>query len=348
MRKFKLISLVFIAACTLISTHASAQQPALVKTTEAVSIEMAPIRVIAAYAKAKFITTIKAESSGRVIELASIGETLTAGEPLGLIADEEYALRLNELRSVIASQQAQVEFLKSESSRLKSLEAKNLTSGTALDKNKADLKTAQADLSQAKSRLKQLENNISNLTPKAPYNAFVTQQLSQPGQYLNQGQDLLEIMSSDDIEIIAQLPFKMKAVIVAGQQWQYTDQAGKTASALVERFLPAATSSSRMLEVRLKDLSGQLLPGEPVQLMVPSSLPKTVTAVPRDALVLRRQGTYVFVVREGVAHKLDVTTGLAQGNMIAINGDVVAGEQVVIRGNERLRDQQQVQFMDAN
>ncbi len=345
MQPYKHINKLTLLGFLTLPILALSQQQApttLVKTSEAVSLQMAPIRVIAAYSKAKFITTIKAESRGRVIELASIGENLSSGDPLGLIADEDYALRLNELKNAIVSQQAQVDFLNSEAIRLKSLETQNLTSGTALDKNKAELKTAKAELAQAKSRLLQLENNISNLGPKAPFNAFVTKQLSQPGQYLNQGQDLLEIMSSDNIEIIAQLPFKLKSVIVKGEQWQYKDQAGNIANALVERYVPAATSNSRMIQVHLKDLSGQLLPGEPLELMVPSSLPQPVVAVHRDALVLRRLGTYVFLIKEGIAHKKAVTTGLAEGNMIAVNGSVEAGDQVVVRGNERLRDLQPV------
>jgi RND family efflux transporter MFP subunit len=316
--------------------------PAVVKTAEAVAISMAPTRAVAAYAKAKFITTIKAESSGRVIEIATIGQVVKQGEALGLIADEEYALRLNELKNAISSQQAQVDFLKSESVRLNSLDSKNLTSKTALDKNKADLKTAKADLAQAKSRLDQLSNNIKKLTPKAPFNAFVTEQLAQPGQFVNSGQDFLTIMSSDAIEIVAHLPFKLKSVVQIGRQWQYLDQSGDTYQAEVERFIPAATSNSRQMQVHLKDLSESLLPGEPVQLLVPESLPKMVTAVPRDALVLRRQGAYIFIIKDAVAHKIDVTTGIAQGAMIAVEGDIKPQDQVVVRGNERLRDKQAV------
>lgn len=318
--------------------------PANVKTAAAVSIEMAPTRVVAAYSKAKYITTIKAQSSGRVIEIANIGQVIEQGESLGLIADEEYALRLNELRSAIASQQAQVDFLKSESVRLQSLQNQKLTSQTALDKNAADLKAGQADLSQAKARLQQLENEISNLTPKAPFKSFVTQQIAQPGQFMNQGQDFLQIMSAEEIEIVAQLPFKLKAVVNIGAQWNFTDLNGNLFIAEVERFIPAATSNSRQIQVHLKDLSSQLLPGEPVQLMVPESQPQQVIAVPRDALVLRRQGAHVFTVKEGVAVKVDVTTGLATGDLIAVKGSISAGDQVVIRGNERLRDQQTVKI----
>ncbi|MCX7552681.1 efflux RND transporter periplasmic adaptor subunit [Marinicella sp. S1101] len=320
--------------------------PAMVKTATAISTEMAPTRAVAAFSKAKYITTIRAQSSGRVIEIANIGQIIERGEPLGLIADEEYALRLDELRNAIASQQAQVDFLQSESVRLESLKNQNLTSGTALDKNKADLKAATADLAQAKSRLQQIENDISNLTPKAPFKGFVTVQLAQPGQFLNEGQDFLEIMSATETEILAQLPYRLKSILQVGAQWQFIDQAGQTFTAEVERFIPAATSNSRQIQIHLKDLSEQLLPGEPIQLMVPESLPQQVVAVPRDALVLRRQGAHLFVVKEGLAHKVEVETGLASGDMIAVKGEVAVGDEVVIRGNERLRDQQTIQLME--
>jgi len=339
------MSLFFLFAVA--SLHAQqGPPPATVQVTDVVAMEMAPTRLVAAYSKARFITTIQAESSGRVIEIANVGQIVNAGEPLGLIADEEYALRVAELKGAIDSQLAQVEFLQSESVRLQSLETKNLTSGTALDKNNADLKTAKADLNQARSRLEQLQSDISKLTPKAPFNGFVTQQIAQPGQYLNAGQNLLEIMSSDDLEIIAQLPFKMKEVIQIGNQWQYVDSRGKTYQATVERFIPAATSDSRQIQVHLKDHSDQLLPGEPIQLKVPESLPQTLTAVPRDALVLRRQGAHIFVIRDSIAVKVAVTTGLAEGDMIAVTGAVEPGDLVVIRGNERLRDQQKVAILE--
>ncbi|WP_223787025.1 efflux RND transporter periplasmic adaptor subunit [Marinicella meishanensis] len=347
-RKCKTVWTVLACATVVFSAWAQQGPPTFVKTTTAVAMEMAPTRLVAAYSKARFITTIQAESSGRVIELADTGESLLQGEAMGLIADEAYALRLSELRGSMASQQAQVDFLKSESVRLKSLENQNLTSGTALDQNKADLKTAQADLEQAQSRFKQLESDISKLTPKAPFNAFVTRQIAQPGQFLSKGADLLEIMSADEVEILAQLPFKLKSVIQVGDVWQYIDEAGNPHQAQVDRFIPAATSNSRQIQVHLADLSGDLLPGEPIQLMVPESLPQPVTAVPRDALVLRRGGAHIFTINDaGLATKVSVNTGLAQGDLIAVEGAVAAGDQVVIRGNERLRDQQTVQVMNG-
>ena len=135
-------------------------------------------------------------------------------------------------------------------------------------------------------------------------------------------------------------------MIQAGKIWQYQDQSGQPFDAKVTGYIPAATSSSRQMQVHLSDLSGQLIPGEAITLLVPVTEPKTTTAVHRDALVYRRQGASVFVIKDNIAHKVDVETGLAQGNHIEVKGDVKPGDTVVIRGNERLRDQQSVQIGD--
>ena len=66
-------------------------------------------------------------------------------------------------------------------------------------------------------------------------------------------------------------------------------------------------------------------------------------SVPRDALVLRDGEVYVFSVNEdGTARRILVETRAGHGSQIAIDGDLQAGDAVVIRGAERLQDGQEV------
>lgn len=323
------------------AVHAQ-QPPALVKTATAQLMELSPTREVAAYTKARYITNIKVETDGRVMDIADVGSVVPAGESLGLIADENYALRLTELNNAIKSQQANLDYLQSESQRLASLQAQKLTSQTAIDKNQADLKTARADLAQARSRYQQLTQDIERLNLTAPFDAIVTTQYAQPGQWLNAGEQFMELMSAGQTEIIAQVPLRLKQHIVTGQLWDYQTLEGQQGQARVIRFIPAATSNSRQIQVHLEDTRQTLIPGEPIRLAAPEALPKEHVVVPRDALVLRGSGIHVFVIREDVAHQVSVTTGLAEGDWIAVNGAIQAGDVVVIRGNERLRDQQSV------
>ena len=60
-------------------------------------------------------------------------------------------------------------------------------------------------------------------------------------------------------------------------------------------------------------------------------------AVPRDALVLRREGASVFRVNDDMtAEKISVITGLGAGSLIEVIGEVDVGDRVVVRGAERL------------
>lgn len=70
--------------------------------------------------------------------------------------------------------------------------------------------------------------------------------------------------------------------------------------------------------------------------------------MPRDALILRSNSQYIFVVDEdNVAHKQDVLLGYAEGEMIEVIGDVRSDATVIIRGGERLRDGQSVSWGEA-
>ena len=65
-------------------------------------------------------------------------------------------------------------------------------------------------------------------------------------------------------------------------------------------------------------------------------------AVPRDALVLRRDGTTVFrILADDTAERVSVQTGIAAGDLIEVTG-IEPGDRVVTRGGERLRPGQKV------
>jgi multidrug efflux pump subunit AcrA (membrane-fusion protein) len=74
--------------------------------------------------------------------------------------------------------------------------------------------------------------------------------------------------------------------------------------------------------------------------------PKSVLAVPKDAVVNMGQNYLVYVVSEGVAQPLPVQLGNASNGMIEVMGELKENMQVVTRGNERLRPGQPVQIIE--
>lgn len=84
--------------------------------------------------------------------------------------------------------------------------------------------------------------------------------------------------------------------------------------------------------------------GESVSVNLPLGAPRQVISVHKDA-ILKRQGlSLVYIVSaEGTAEIRPVELGEAVGPRFEILGGVMAGDLVVVRGNERLRPGQAVQ-----
>lgn len=108
---------------------------------------------------------------------------------------------------------------------------------------------------------------------------------------------------------------------------------------------PAGEDASRQLEVRVA-LDDTALPvGTPVTVGLPSAVPRTVVAVPRDALVLRSEGDYVVRIDAGErATRLPVRAGAELDDLVEVEGNVRPGDRLVVRGGERVEPGQSVRI----
>ncbi len=112
-------------------------------------------------------------------------------------------------------------------------------------------------------------------------------------------------------------------------------------------IVPFGNPQSHMFEVRLNVDPEVWTVGESVRLSMPTAEAKEVLTVPRDALILRREGTFVYRIDdELVAEQVGVLTGLGAGDLIEIIGNIEAGDRVVTRGAERLASGMRVQISD--
>jgi multidrug efflux pump subunit AcrA (membrane-fusion protein) len=79
---------------------------------------------------------------------------------------------------------------------------------------------------------------------------------------------------------------------------------------------------------------------------LPLGEPQRRLSVPRDALIIRAEGLYVVKVdREQRAERVLVNAGVADGDWIAIDGTLQAGDRVVVRGGETLRGKEKLDIV---
>src|SRR5699024_12772690 len=100
------------------------------------------------------------------------------------------------------------------------------------------------------------------------------------------------------------------------------------------------------VEETVKNKEGNILPGMVVQMDVPEKKVEDTLIVPTSAIVTEAGKSFIFIVQNRKAMKIDVTVTETQSDMTAIEGDVEPEDQVVINGQLTLADGSEVDVVE--
>ena len=84
-------------------------------------------------------------------------------------------------------------------------------------------------------------------------------------------------------------------------------------------------------------VTARFIPGTAVNAAIVLKLTHGL-AVPRSAVLHDAQGDYLFVVKAGVAHRVDIQAGTDDGAWVAVEKGLKAGDEVVTLGNYEISD----------
>lgn len=337
---------IFLLALLPAAVLAQNQGPALVRLAEAETILMAPTMQVAGTVVSRSDAYLSAEVEGRLQRVADVGSAADAGEVLAEIEDTTLRLRARELRAEVSRAEAQLRFLDNELGRLNTLLERNLASTTQIEQTRSERDVAAADLEVARSRLEQTNDQLERTRMRAPFSGIVAERLTQAGERVAVGTNVLRLLDQDSLEVVARAPLDYYGYVRPGDGLAMIAGTREIAGTL-RTVVSVGSESSHVFELRL-DVSDPLPVGQTVRVTIPMADVREVLAVPRDALVLRGDGTSIFIIDdENKARRIRVMTGIGSGDMIEVQGPVQPGDKVVIRGNERLRAGQDVQVLEG-
>ncbi|WP_286829784.1 MULTISPECIES: efflux RND transporter periplasmic adaptor subunit [Kordiimonas] len=338
-----------LAAASLFTGTAGAQQrqmpPALVEVAEASAEMMAPQTYLPGTVVSLNDSRISAEIAGRVVWIASEGTLLAEGDVIAEIDDRNQTLALARNKSQAARLEARIKYLESDLARLQELAANNNIPSSRLEEAESTLAMTREELSQARVAVEQAKIDLARTKVRAPFPGRVVERLAQIGEYSSPGRQIVRLVDTEHLEVSAKAPVTLARVLNDGQQVVIREN-DAVADTRIRALVPVGDALSRTMELRVSlPVGSQYVVGAALQVGVPANTPEQVVAVPRDALVLRREGTYVFRVKDdNTAERLMVTTGAATGRVVAVTGGIESGDRVVIRGGERLREGQPVEL----
>ena len=337
MKTFRRI--VILASCTGLVTLASAQMPDAVVVTDTAQLRrLAPTIELPGTVVSRNDARLASELEAKLEWIAEVGTEVKEGETVARLEKITFQLRQMEAESRVAREQARVTFLRSERSRLEKLSESNLSARSQLDQVISDLAVAESDEAMATAQLGLAQVQMYVTEIRAPFNGVVTERLRNMGERLNVADEVIRLVDPASLEIIARAPLSTVNFIEEDDVLEIHNDY-RSAEAAVRTIVPFGNPQSHMFEVRLDADHEIWTVGENVRLSMPTAAEKEVLAVPRDALILRREGASVFkVLDDNTVEQVKVITGLGAGTHIEVIGKLVAGDVIVVRGAERLSD----------
>jgi RND family efflux transporter MFP subunit len=300
------------------------------------------------------LSALSSQVDGYVIEVpVQAGDQVQAGQVVISLDDTLPRLELTRLESALHEAQSQLADQQRRSREAARLMNENNFSRSEFDSLEAEVTVKEARLAQIQAQTAMQRTRVARHTVKAPFEGVVTEKHVEVGQRVSGVIPLLQIASMDPVWAEVQLPEQFLARVHKGSSMLLRTSASDAGwiESRVSRVVPVSTRGARTFLVRseLPNPDWALAPGMSikVRLSLASNDKGKVLQVPLDAVVRRANGeTSLWLVKPGPAPTAErrlVTLGRRAGAMVEVlGGTVTAGDRIVNRGNEGLRQGQAV------
>ncbi|HEU4665114.1 MAG TPA: efflux RND transporter periplasmic adaptor subunit [Dokdonella sp.] len=338
-----LLGLAF-ALPALAAAQAPAAPPAIVEVAKAGMAEIAPRRWVPGSVVSRDDAKLATSAAGRLEYVAEVGTRIKAGERVAKLEDEAIRLHLEDARSEVERIKAQRALAMRQSERYERLAENRSIAANQVDEARAQVQQYSAQLRQAEARVRTAQYELEQTEVRAPFPGVVTERLAQRGEFVATGAAIAHLVDTARLEARVQAPLALAEMLKADMELPVR-VGEKTSKARVRAVVPVGEERSRQFELRLALLDAQPLVGSAIEVALPERTPVRAMAVPRDALVVRADGSYVMRIgADGTSEKVAVRAGASDGELTEVDGALAAGDLVVVRGAERLGEGRKVQI----
>ncbi len=223
--------------------------------------------------------------------------------------------------------------------------AKELYEGEAISHSELD--EFETKLIAQEAEVEGVEDDIGKCIITAPFDGKITEEYTEVGQWLDKGDEVVSTIDLDYVKVRVPVPEKYIQNLKVGEECKVSFSAlgGITRNGNIIHIVPQANARGRTFPVYIKldNKDGMIRSGMFAEATFEIGPLLSAIMILKDGIVRRAGGKLIFLAVEGKAVVVPVQTGIAYKNLIQIMGEVKPGHDVVVRGNERLRNGQNVQ-----
>lgn len=341
------MKLLFVLITLTVSAlvHAEEPPPSSVVLEPVREMSVGQPTVFNAFVRSRNDVLLPATVDGELVSVLPEGTRVVKGEVIAQVDDRNLRLRLQEQQLLADRAKINVEYLNGEVERLSKLQQANLAAKTQLAELVSRRDLASNDFQVAISRIEQLQETLDRTQIIAPTNAVVVERLVAAGEFARRGDSVVRIVNptSLEVEILVPIAYLNRLDLSLPITIKVADVEFSTnAQSLIQVSDRQSQTFGLLVDVP-EDVASRIAAGQFADATVAVSEQRRSLFVPRDAVVLRSEGSFVYKINaENVAHRVNVTLGAGQGELVSISGELEVGDRVAVRGVESLRDGQSV------
>jgi len=315
------------------------KKPPLVKVVPATQQDVARVIQLTGTVEPTKVARMASPAEGPIVKCSvREGDLVTKGQMLVQVGRSGAAVAAVTAAREELSKQA------GEFDRIKQLVERGAVASDQLDIAKANLEKARAAVVAA-------ETQVGDYNIEAPWNGVVSRVLIAEGDYVAPRSTLVELFDPESLVLRFAVPEAHSAHVQTGAALAVTIDAyaDRKFAGTVVRVYPELDRATRTRTVEAA-IAGdvKLVPGMFARIDVTTEVARGAITVPEGAVLINAKGeSILFVVKDGAAQLRKVKTGIEGRGRVQIVAGVAAGEQVVVAGNEGLKDGEQVRLPGA-
>jgi RND family efflux transporter MFP subunit len=315
------------------------------ETSAAVPVEVVQVerRSISSYIEtngtleAENEVDIVARVAAPIVELKTEeGMAVRAGQLLARLDAAEYRAQQEIYRVSLDETRAAYE-------RARELQGDKLISAEEFERAKAAFEGAKA-------QFERNEIDLGYTEIRSPFDGMIVRRYVDLAQSVSVNTPLFRISDFTPLLCPIQVPERSLSRLRNGQRGYVTVESypGERFVASVLRISPVVDAASGTVKVTLDvDRKGKLRPGMFARVFVQTESRDGALVIPKAALSLESIGDTIYVERDGVASRREVTLGFHEGDYVEVVSGVAETDRVVVVGQDGLSDGTPIRVVTA-
>jgi membrane fusion protein (multidrug efflux system) len=338
--------LLLAAACGDGGEEAAQQGPPPAPAVEVAEVRREPVSVRAASVgtlEAEQRVELRAEVEGVVAAIpVAEGAVVGRGETLVRLDARELAAQVEAAEAAAARAETEAENLRVRLERNRGLLEAGAISPQALDDLESSYDAARARTAEAEANLRITRRGLEKAVVRAPFAGRVGARDVYVGDYLQEGDVLMEVVDDDPLRVEFDLPEEYLGRVEPGSPVTVSARSlpGRELAGRVAFVAPRVSPETRTvgIEAEVPNPEGLLTPGQFVEVSIELELRPDAVVVPEEAVVPRGGENFLFVVADGTAELREVRLGERVPGRVEVTSGVEAGERVVVAGQQKIQD----------